>query len=276
MLAVTVRRVRTVINVCFAGITGWAAQPIVEAIGRTDDLVLTSGVSRSAAGQSLVEVTGKNWTGSVFATVAEALASAPTDVLVDFTGATAVKVNVWTAVEAEVHVVIGSSGLSAESYADLDRLSRNRGVGVIAAGNFSVMAAVLRRAAVMAAEHLARWEIIDYSSDAKSDVPSGTARDLAETLANIHEPEATIGDANLHGPAEARGAAVAGTKIHSVRLPSFVVSTEIVFGGPGERLAVRHDAGPTADPYVTGTLLAIRHVADVIGVRRGLDPLLFD
>ena len=112
MLAVTVRRVGTVINVCFAGITGWAAQPIVEAIGRTDDLVLTSGVSRSAAGQSLVEVTGKNWTGSVFATVAEALASAPTDVLVDFTGATAVKVNVWTAVEAEVHVVIGSSGLT--------------------------------------------------------------------------------------------------------------------------------------------------------------------
>jgi 4-hydroxy-tetrahydrodipicolinate reductase len=138
------------------------------------------------------------------------------------------------------------------------------------------MAAVLRRAAAMAAQHLARWEIIDYSSDAKSDVPSGTARDLAETLANIHEPEATIGDADLHGPAEARGAAVAGTKIHSIRLPSFVVSTEIVFGGPGERLAVRHDAGPTADPYVTGTLLAVRHVADVIGVRRGLDPLLFD
>ena len=74
MLAVTVRRVRTVINVCFAGITGWAAQPIVEAIGRTDDLVLTSGVSRSAAGQSLVQVTGKNSTGLVFATVAEALA----------------------------------------------------------------------------------------------------------------------------------------------------------------------------------------------------------
>jgi len=80
----------------------------------------------------------------------------------------------------------------------------------------------------------------------------------------------------LHGPVEARGAEVAGSRIHSVRLPSFVVSTEIVFGGPGERLAVRHDAGPTADPYVTGTLLAVRHVADVIGVRRGLDSLLFD
>ena len=276
MLAATVRRVRTVINVCFAGITGWAAQPIVDSIGQADDLALTSGVSRSAAGQSLVEVTGKNWTGSVFATVAEALASAPTDVLVDFTSATAVRANVWSAVAAGVHVVIGSSGLSADDYADLDRLARDRAVGVIAAGNFSVMATVLRRAAAMAAQHLAHWEIIDYSSDTKSDVPSGTARDLAETLADIHEPEATIGDADLHGPVEARGAAVAGTKIHSIRLPSFVVSTEVVFGGPGERLAIRHDAGPTADPYVTGTLLAIRHVADVIGVRRGLDSLLFD
>lgn len=276
MLAATVRRVGTVINVCFAGITGWAAQPIVEAISQADDLALTSGVSRSAAEQSLAEVTGKNSIGSVFATVAEALASAPTDVLVDFTSATAVKANVRAAVDAGVHVVVGSSGLTASDYADLDRLARDRAVGVIAAGNFSIMAAVLRRAAMMAAEHLSHWEIIDYASDAKSDVPSGTARELAETLANIHQPETTVGDADLHGPVEARGVAVAGTKIHSIRLPSFVVSTEIVFGGPGERLAIRHDAGLTADPYVSGTLLAIRHAADVIGVRRGLDQLLFD
>lgn len=270
------RRVGTMINVCFAGITGWAAQPIVGAISQADDLALTSGVSRAAAGRSLAQVTGADWTGSVFATVAEALASASTDVLVDFTSAVAVKANVWAAVEAGVHVVVGSSGLTADDYADLDRLARDRAVGVIAAGNFSVMAAVLRRAAAMAVQHLAHWEVIDYASDAKSDVPSGTARDLAETLAAIHEPEATVGDADLHGPVEARGAAVAGTKIHSIRLPSFVVSTEIVFGGPGERLAIRHDAGQTADPYVTGTLLAIRHAADAIGMRRGLDSLLFD
>ena len=270
------RRVGTVINVCFAGITGWAAQPIVEAISQADDLALTSGVSRSAAEQSLAEVTGKNSIGSVFATVAEALASAPTDMLVDFTSATAVKANVRAAVDAGVHVVVGSSGLTASDYVDLDRLARDRAVGVIAAGNFSIMAAVLRRAAMMAAEHLSHWEIIDYASDAKSDVPSGTARELAETLANIHEPETTVGDADLHGPVEARGVAVGGTKIHSIRLPSFVVSTEIVFGGAGERLAIRHDAGLTADPYVSGTLLAIRHAANVIGVRRGLDQLLFD
>ena len=275
MPSATVRRVGTVINICFAGITGWAAQPIVEAISQADDLALTSGVSRSAAERSLAEVTVGNWTGSVFATVAEALTSAPTDVLVDFTSAIAVKANVRAAVEAGVHVVVGSSGLIAGDYAELDRLARDRAVGVIAAGNFSIMAAVLRRAAAMAAAHLTHWEIIDYASEAKSDVPSGTAQELAETLANVHEPETTVGDADLHGPVEARGVAVGGTKIHSIRLPSFVVSTEIVFGGPGERLAIRHDAGETADPYVTGTLLAIRHAADVSGVRRGLDSLLF-
>jgi 4-hydroxy-tetrahydrodipicolinate reductase len=66
------------------------------------------------------------------------------------------------------------------------------------------------------------------------------------------------------------------TRIHSVRLPSFVVSTEIVFGGPGERLVIRHDPGLGADPYVAGTLLAIRKVADAPGLRRGLDSLLFN
>jgi 4-hydroxy-tetrahydrodipicolinate reductase len=68
---------------------------------------------------------------------------------------------------------------------------------------------------------------------------------------------------------------VAGIRVHSVRLPSFVVTTEIVFGGPGERLIMRHDPGETPDPYVGGTLLAIRKVAEVPGVRRGLDSLLF-
>ncbi len=80
----------------------------------------------------------------------------------------------------------------------------------------------------------------------------------------------------LHGPVEARGAEVAGSRVHSVRLPSFVVSTEIVFGGQGERLVMRHDPGLTPDPYVEGTLLAIRKVADALGVRRGLSTLLFD
>ena len=183
------------INICFAGLTGWTAPPILAAIDAADDLTLTSGVSRSAAGQ-----------GAVYATAAEALAAAPADVLVDFTSAAAVRVNAWTAVEAGVHVVIGTSGLTADDYAELDRLARDRGVGVIAAGNFSVMAAVLRRAAAMAARHLGHWEIIDYASDTKPDVPSGTARDLAETLAQVREPGRRGAARRARGPGRgARG-----------------------------------------------------------------------
>jgi 4-hydroxy-tetrahydrodipicolinate reductase len=263
------------IDVCFAGITGWTAPPIAAAIEAAGDLALAAGVSRSAAGQSLAAVTGSSGPGAVYASVPEALAAAPVDVLVDYTSATAVRDNVWAAVGAGVHVVIGSSGLTAADYEELDRLARDRGVGVIASGNFSVMAAVLSRAAAMAAPHLEHWEIIDYASDGKPDVPSGTSRQLAETIGQVRRPRSAVPLADLHGPAEARGTEVAGTRIHSVRLPSFVVSTEIVFGGPGERLVMRHDPGMSPDPYVAGTLLAIRKVADVAGVRTGLDSLLF-
>jgi 4-hydroxy-tetrahydrodipicolinate reductase len=206
--------------------------------------------------------------------VLDALQSAEVDVLVDYTSAAAVKENVLTAVRAGVHVVIGSSGLTSDDYAELDRLARDRGVGVVAAGNFSIMAAVMKRAAALAAQYLQHWEILDYASAEKPDVPSGTSRELAETLAEVRTPQSAVPLPQLEGPVEARGAEVAGTRIHSVRLPSFMVTTEIVFAGAGERLVMRHDPGESPDPYVGGTLLAIRKVGDVPGVRRGLDSLL--
>jgi len=267
------------LRVCLAGITGWTAAPLVAALADADDLQLTAGVARRAAGRSLADVTGLPLDGEVHGTVADALAAAPddlcVDVLVDFTSAEAVGGNVRAAIEAGVHVVVGSSGLTAADYDEIDRLARRHGVGVVAAGNFSVMAAVLRRAALLAAEHLDRWEVIDYASHAKPDVPSGTARELAEMIAGVRRPRPAVPLEDLHGPVEARGADVEGTRVHSIRLPSFVVSTEIVFGGAGERLVVRHDAGETPDPYVAGTLLAIRRVAEEPGLRRGLDTLLF-
>lgn len=261
-------------NVCFAGITGWTAPPILAAIHGSSDLHLVAGVSRSAAGQSLAEATGIDTPGQVHGTVAQALEAASVDVLVDYTSATSVKGNVETAVNAGVHAVVGSSGLTADDYADLHERALTAGVGVIAAGNFSIMAAILRRAATMAAQHLEHWEILDYASDQKPDVPSGTSRELAETLSQF-SPMTTLPVEDLHGPVEARGVEVGGTRIHSLRLPSFVVTTEIVFAGPGERLVMRHDPGLTPEPYVDGTLLAIRKVADLPGLQRGLDSLLF-
>jgi 4-hydroxy-tetrahydrodipicolinate reductase len=263
-----------VIRVCFAGVTGWTAPSIVAAIDAADDLTLTCGVSRSAAGQTLADATASGSDGSIYASVSEALQSAAVNVLLDYTSAAAVKQNVLAAVRAGANVVVGSSGLTAGDFAELDRLARDRSVGVVAAGNFSIMAAILKRAAALAAQHLQHWEILDYGSADKPDVPSGTSRELAEALAEVRIPRSAVPLSQLDGPVEARGTEVAGSRIHSVRLPSFVVSTEIVFAGAGERLVMRHDPGESPDPYVAGTLLAIRKVGDVPGVRQGLDSLI--
>jgi 4-hydroxy-tetrahydrodipicolinate reductase len=245
----------------------------VQAVLEAPDLALRSAVARSAAGRDLGEALGGEPLGvRVYGTVAEALAGV--DVLVDYTSATAVKANALAAVEAGVAVVIGSSGLTSADFEELDAAARERSVGVVASGNFSLTAAMCQAAALLAARHLPHWEVIDYAGADKPDVPSGTARELAERLGEVRAPERGYPLDDLHGPREARGATVGGTQVHSVRLPSFVVSTEVVFARPDERLTIRHDAGGTPEPYVQGTLLAVRRVPELVGVTRGLDALL--
>jgi len=248
------------LRVCVAGVTGWTGSAVAEAVDAADDLELVAGVSRSEP--------------SSFSSVAEALDAIPADVLVDYTHADAVRGNVLGALERRVAVVVGSSGLSAGDFTEIDARAREQGVGVIAAGNFSLTAALLLRFATEAARHLASWEVIDYSSLGKPDAPSGTSRELAERLDAIGSPAVSVPVAETLGPPEARGATVGTTQVHSLRLPSFSVSTEILFGGDDERLSIRHDAGSTPAPYVAGTLLAIRAVPGRVGVTRGLDQLI--
>ena len=114
---------------------------------------------------------------------------------------------------------------------------------MIAAGNFSLTAALLLRLATEAARHVDAWEVIDYASAGKPDAPSGTSRELAERLEAVRRPAVGVPLDEVLGATEARGATVAGTQVHSLRLPSFVVSTEVVFAARGERLSLRHDAG---------------------------------
>ena len=135
-----------------------------------------------------------------------------------------------------------------------------------------MLAATLLHAATLAAQHVAHWEVLDYASAGKPDVPSGTARELAERLGTAAPADH---DADLVGPPEARGADVAGTRVHSLRLPGYVLSTDVILATAGERLTVRHEAGTSAEPYVAGALLAIRRVGGVTGLQRGLDRLLF-
>ena len=248
------------IRVCVAGVTGWTGRAVAVAVEEAEDLELVSGVSRSDPAS--------------FSSVAEALDAVEADVLVDYTHASAVKDNVLAALERGVCAVIGSSGLTSADYEEIDALARERQVGVVAAGNFSLTAALLLRLATEAARHVDAWEVIDYASAGKPDAPSGTSRELAERLEAVRRPVVGVPLDEVLGATEARGATVAGTQVHSLRLPSFVVSTEVVFAAEGERLSLRHDAGETPAPYVAGTLLAIRAVQGRVGVTRGLDRLL--
>ena len=260
-------------RVCIAGATGWTGRALVSGVLAAPDLALVSAVARSAAGKDLGNALGGEAVGvPVHASVGEALDGV--DVLVDYTSATAVKANALAAIDAGVAVVIGTSGLTADDLADIDSAARARSIGVVASGNFSLTAAMCQAAALLAARHLPQWEVLDYASATKPDVPSGTARELAERLGEIRRPELGHPITDLHGPQEARGATVGGTQVHSVRLPSFVVSTEVVFGLPDERLTIRHDAGSTPEPYVAGTLIAVRKAPSLVGLTRGLDTLL--
>jgi 4-hydroxy-tetrahydrodipicolinate reductase len=262
-------------TVCVAGATGWTGRPIAEAVLSSDDLALRAAVSRSSAGQDLGVAWGGDQVGvPVHGSVADALDGV--DVLIDYTSDEVVRANTLTALERRVSVVIGSSGLSAEDFAVIDRAATDAGVGVVAAGNFSLTAAMAQAAALLVARHLPYREIIDYASAGKPDAPSGTARELAERLAAVRSNTVDLPAEQTRGAREARGATTAGTPVHSVRLPSFVVSTEVLFALPDERLSIRHDAGSTPTPYVAGTLLAARAVTGRTGLTRGLDSLMLD
>jgi 4-hydroxy-tetrahydrodipicolinate reductase len=263
-----------VIRVCVAGATGWVGSALVPAIEAAPDLALVAAVSRTAAGKRLDEVLPPPAPPlRVSGTLAEALA-APCDVLVDFTSASAVRAHVLAGIAAGARVVVGSSGLGDEDFPAIDAAARARGVGVLAVGNFALTAVLLERLAAEAARHVGSWEIVDYGVPRKPDAPSGTARQLAARLAAVRAP--TLGHplGETVGAREARGATVAGTQVHSLRLPGFVSSIEIVFGLPDERLTIRHDSGSGAAPYVAGTLLAVRKVGGIVGLVRGLDALL--
>jgi 4-hydroxy-tetrahydrodipicolinate reductase len=253
------------LNLCIAGATGWTGSALVEAVNAAEDLELRSAVSRSAAGG---EVGG----APAFASVDEALDGV--DVLIDFTSHDVVLANTLSAIERGVAVVIGTSGLTADDFEEINAAASGRGVGVIAAGNFSLTAAMAQAAALLAARHLPSWEVIDYAGATKADAPSGTARELAERLGDVRPPRVERSLDDTAGEREARGATIGGTQVHSLRLPSFVVSTEVIFALPDERLSIRHDAGSSAAPYVAGTLLAARAAPTTVGLVRGLDTLL--
>jgi 4-hydroxy-tetrahydrodipicolinate reductase len=262
------------IRVCLAGATGWAGSELARGIAKTADVKLVAAVSRTHAGRSLGDVLSEpRLACPVHACAVEALANG-CDVFVEYTKPAGARANILAALERGAHVVVGTSGLADDDYAAIDVVARRQGRGVLACGNFALTVVLLQRFAEAAAKLIPQWEIIDYAHDDKIDAPSGTARELATRLSRVRPPEPTVPVDATVGPREARGATLSGSQVHSLRLPGFVISAEVIFGMPDQRLSIRHDSGGSARPYVDGALLAIRKVSTLVGVHRGLDSVL--
>ncbi len=261
-------------RVCLAGATGWAGSELARAIATTSDLTLVAAVSRTHAGRNLRDVLNEpRLECPIYSSAADALEN-PCDVFVEYTKPDSAKVHVLTALERGSHVVVGTSGLSERDFTDIDAAARQRQRGVLACGNFALTAVLLQRFAEAAAKLIPQWEIIDYAHDAKVDAPSGTVRELATRLSKVRQPEPTIPVDQTVGAREARGATLSASQVHSIRLPGYAISAEVIFGMPDQKLTIRHDSGSSARPYVDGALLAIRRVSTLTGVHRGLDTVL--
>ncbi|MBQ4855472.1 4-hydroxy-tetrahydrodipicolinate reductase [Rhodanobacter sp. B2A1Ga4] len=262
------------LKVCLAGATGWAGSELARGIAAAADLDLVAAVSRRQAGRSLGEVLGEpELAAPVFASAAEALAR-PCDVFVEYTHPDSAKANVLAALGHGAHVVIGTSGLTDADYAEIDARARERQRGVLACGNFALTAVLLIKFAEMAAKLIPQWELIDYASAGKPDAPSGTVRELATRMGKVRQPQLEVPLEETRGLRETRGGTLAGSQVHALRLPGFVIGAEAIFGMPDQTLTIRHNAGSSAKPYVDGALLAIRKVSGLVGLHRGLDAVL--
>ena len=262
------------LKVCLAGATGWAGSELARSIAKTVDIAMVAAVARKHAGRTLGDVLGEpHLAGGIYASTVEALAI-PSDVFVEYTKPDSAKSHILTALDHGAHVVVGPSGLSENDFREIDAFGRKQNLGVLACGNFALTVVLLQKFAETAARLIPQWEIIDYAHDDKVDAPSGTARELAFRLSKVRNPEPTVPLSKTVGPVETRGATVSGSHVHSIRLPGFVISAEVIFGMPDQKLTIRHDSGNSARPYTDGALLAIRKVSTLVGVHRGLDSVL--
>ena len=198
-----------------------------------------------------------------------------TDAVVDFSAPVSVVASARWCAEHHVGLVVGTTGLSPEQRRSLE--DAGSVTGVILAANFSLGAVLSERFAAMAAPYFDRVEIIELHHDRKVDAPSGTSIATAD---RIREARAAAGRSTAPEPTQrhtiegARGAdAGEGVRIHAVRLPGLVAHQEVLFGGPGEGLTIRHDSFDRAS-FVQGVALAVAHVDATPGFTLGIDHLV--
>ena len=198
------------------------------------------------------------------------------EVVVDFTHPDAVMDNLRHVVEHGVHAVVGTTGFTAERLDTVrDWLAGAPEVGVLIAPNFGIGAVLSMKFAQLAARWFDSAEVIELHHPNKADAPSGTAVRTAELIAQARADAglAAPPDATTQARDGARGSDVDGVRVHALRITGMVAHQEIVFGGAGETLTIRHDSLDRVS-FMPGVLLAVRNVASRPGLTVGLEPLL--
>jgi 4-hydroxy-tetrahydrodipicolinate reductase len=258
-----------VIRVGVIGALGRMGRMVCRSVGNDPDLALVAAVDRSGGGQP-VEAPGARVSVSEDR---QTLLQAEVEVAVEFTHQEAVMDNVRWAIGHAVHLVVGTTGIGPDDLAEIERLLDVGGKesNVVVAPNFAIGAVLAQRFAADAARHFPAAEIIELHHDGKADAPSGTALSTARRMTATRSAE-------YRGPssetlAGSRGGDIDGIRIHSVRLPGLVAHQEVILGGPGQVLTIRHDSMDRAS-FMPGVLLAVKEVVRRPGLTVGLEPLL--
>lgn len=269
-------RTEQAMRVAVAGAAGRMGREVVRAVAEAEDLHLVATVDRVEVGRNAGEVAGIGPLPSVKieSDLRQALVSGRPDVLVDFTVPASALENIRLALEMRVSPVVGTTGLTAADTEQVRQWAQEAGVGALIAPNFAIGAVLMMQFAAQAARYLPDVEIIELHHENKLDSPSGTALMTARKIAEARESVPTPPPSGLVEKIPgARGAEMEGIHIHSIRLPGFVAHQEVIFGGIGQTLALRHDSMDRRS-FMPGVLLAVRRVRRLKGLVIGLEHLL--
>ena len=232
------------------------------------EFALVGAADPAFAGSSISEVIGGDCPVMIEKDIDRVFEAAKADVAVIFTTPAFAMDNARSAMKAGAVPVIGTTGITPENLQEIKSLAKQHGVGAIIAPNFAIGAVLMMKLASEVAKYMPAAEIIELHHDKKLDAPSGTAIKTAEMIASSRETAPQSGDA-----VPARGGDYHGVRIHSVRLPGLVAHQEVIFGGPGQTLRIRHDSYDRKS-FMPGVLMAIGKAFGLKDVIYGLENIL--
>ena len=255
------------------GACGRMGQAVLKAVQEADGLELVGAVDIKG-GADTGSLVGLPANGILVETDLEALlARKKPEVMVDFTRPDVVFGNVMTALAHKTSPVVGTTGLSDEQKAEIAKAAEANDTPAFIAPNFAIGAVRLMVMSRQAAKYMPDVEIIELHHDKKLDAPSGTAIQTAAMIAEVRKAHKQGNPDEFEKLEGARGADYEGMHIHSVRLPGYVAHQEVIFGGLGQTLTIRHDS-MNRESFMPGVVLAAKKVRGLRGLTVGLDKLL--